>query len=51
MSGSHLDGGSLVVLFIIITLTLGMVAREINKRLGIPYTPLLIILGGILGAA
>lgn len=51
MSGSHLDPGSKVVLFVIITLILGMVAKEINKRIGIPYTPLLIILGGILGAA
>lgn len=47
--GIHLDPGSLVVLFIIITLTIGIVCREIEKRSGFPYTPLLIIFGALVG--
>ena len=43
---------ALIVLFLIITITIGMISREINKRLSIPYSkinyilaPLLIIFG------
>lgn len=40
----ELESGSTVILFLIITLTLGMIGREINKKTGFPYTPILIVL-------
>lgn len=39
----HLDNGSTVILFLIITLTLGMIGKEINKKTGFPYTPIIIV--------
>jgi hypothetical protein len=38
-----------VILFVILTIGFGIISREINKKFGIPYTPLLIICGGIVG--
>jgi NhaP-type Na+/H+ or K+/H+ antiporter len=33
-----------------LTLFMGLVCKEINKKLGIPYTPLLIVVGALFGA-
>jgi hypothetical protein len=39
----------LVVLFIFVGLLLGGLLREVNKKTKIPYTPMLLVLGILLG--
>jgi hypothetical protein len=48
-SGGHHETGPLVVLFVFFGLLCGAILREFNKKTGIPYTPMLLILGIILG--
>ena len=46
----HKLGEALVVYFVIICIIIGGVAREIKKKTGIPYTPMLLVFGMLLGA-
>ena len=48
-SGHHISGESLVVFFLFTGLLLGGLLRELNKRTGFPYTPMLFMLGIIMG--
>jgi NhaP-type Na+/H+ or K+/H+ antiporter len=47
--GHHISGEGLVVLFLFAGLLIGGLVREINKRTGIPYTPMLFMLGIFFG--
>ena len=48
--GSHeSEEGPIIVFFVIIGLLIGTVFREINKRTKIPYTPMILLIGIILG--
>lgn len=47
--GEHHENGPFVVLFIFFGLLCGSLLREINKKTGIPYTPMLLVLGILLG--
>lgn len=49
--GGHEGHGSgpLVVLFITVGLLLGGILREVNKKTGMPYTPMLLMLGVFMG--
>jgi len=50
-SSGHLTGGeTLVIFFLFAALFLGGIFKEINKKTGIPYTPMLFILGILCGA-
>ena len=46
----HKLGEALVVYFVIVSILLGGVARELKKKTGIPYTPILLVFGMLLGA-
>lgn len=41
--------GSAIMLFVLAGLLCGILFRELNKKYGLPYTPLLMLLGVILG--
>ncbi len=47
--GHEEHSGPNVVLFIFIGLLLGAILREVNKKTKIPYTPMLLVLGMVLG--
>lgn len=40
---------ALVVFFVAVGLLIGAVCRELNKNLGIPYTPALMVIGALIG--
>ena len=44
-----INHGGMIVYFIIFTLCLGAVLKEVRKKTNIPYTPMVLILGLILG--
>ena len=44
------DSGEEILFFILISLILGGLSRELNKFTGIPYTPILIVVGIIWGS-
>ena len=48
--GHHFGSADYIILFLIIMIFIGLLCREISKKTSFPYTPLLIIMGGILGA-
>lgn len=39
----------MVILFVFVGLLLGSILREVNKKTKIPYTPMLLVLGIVLG--
>lgn len=45
----HLTHGHYIILFIFTGIFLGAVLREIKKKTNFPYTPMLLIIGGIVG--
>lgn len=47
--GSHHSNQSLVILFIFFGLLLGVILREVNKKTKIPYTPMLVVIGMLMG--
>jgi len=42
---SEADHEKGIMLFIIVSLIVGGVLREVSKRLGIPYSPMLLVVG------
>ena len=48
--GSHeSENGPTIIFFVIIGLLIGTFIREISKRTKIPYTPMVLLIGIILG--
>ena len=46
---SEIDYSMLYILFVFINLLIGGVCKEINKKTKIPYTPMLFMIGILLG--
>ena len=47
--GGHVPTEALIALYVFMGLLIGGICREINKKLKIPYTPLLLIFGILIG--
>ena len=47
--GHHISYEVMVVLFISISLLIGGICREITKKTKIPYTPMLLVIGMLIG--
>jgi hypothetical protein len=47
---AEIDTESRVIMFIILGLLISQFSKEINIRYGIPYTPILVIFGMIIGS-
>jgi NhaP-type Na+/H+ or K+/H+ antiporter len=47
--GHHISDGSRIVFFIIATLFIGCVLKEIKKKTNIPFTPMILIVGLLMG--
>lgn len=47
--GHHQESGPLAIFFIFFGLLCGALLREVNKKVGIPYTPMLLVLGILVG--
>ena len=45
----HIAGEVLVVLFVFFGLLIGAICREVNKKTKIPYTPMLLVVGILMG--
>ena len=45
----HQESGPLAVLFVFFGLLCGCILREVNKKTGVPYTPMLLVLGIVFG--
>lgn len=49
VSTEEVEEGPKIVFFVMIGLLIGAVLREVNKRTKIPYTPMLLLVGIIIG--
>ena len=47
---THFSHSEMIIFWIFITVLFGAVLREIKKKTGIPYTPMVLVLGGIIGS-